>query len=354
MSKPYAISESSCTLSPMASLQGKAADALAVGIERVLQCLGPFREQHRLKVAYRTGKLVVDTLYGGDAQAWRQRPAGDSLYPRLERHPALPITPAELYRSLRVFDICEQNPTLLESESLSLSHVLAVLSLDSASQGRLLKLAEAEKWTVRKVREMVEREYAVLPSTGRPRTSPILRTLTRELASEHAFEGTDSLLALDRRTATKLLSICGRAQRELNRVERTLKYVASEQQRIRLLVVDGNETFAFRAQRQLRHHARVIRVAHSCTEALAQVDAQTVCAVIELFLPDGCGLELSRALVRRHPGLRCIFLTARQRAALPVRFQGVEPLVVKTSGLHPLRAAIAKVLAPQGHATDVG
>jgi CheY-like chemotaxis protein len=314
-------------------------------IDEIVLTLRDCRDQKRLETVYRTGKLVVEVLFGGDVQGWRNRTKGEPSYLWLEAHPNLPISQAELYRSLRVYELCERISHVLTSKLLTLSHVMAVLSLGPEVQQKLLLTAETLEWTVRRLRREVESIPVPPPSTGRPRNPQVIRTLRGALASEHAFDGSDALLGLDRRSARTLLEVCTRAQAELKGVERLLKHAASDRPRARVLLVDGSPGFAYRAQQQLRRHGCAVRLAHSAAEALAQIQPDTLCAVIELFLPDGCGVELSMRLKQEHAQLRCIFVTSQRKDLLPEVLRDVEPLVYKSSGLSPLRVALAKTLA---------
>lgn len=99
-----------------------------------------------------------------------------------------------------------------------------------------------------------------------------------------------------------------------------------------------------RVQHHLREHGCAVKVALSCEEAVARLDALTRCAIIDLVLPDGSGVDLAERLVTLRPGLPCIYLTAHQRDALPPGLPETNPIVHKSSGLMRLRVELAKAL----------
>jgi len=110
-------------------------------------------------------------------------------------------------------------------------------------------------------------------------------------------------------------------------------------------VVDSTKAFALRARQILRRHGCAVRVASTCAEALERLDAITGCAIIDLVLPDGEGIELSEQLRQKKPDIRCIYVTDMSPSALPVNARNVSPLVHKASGLLPLKAELTKALA---------
>ena len=318
-------------------------------VRKLASELESLREQDRLGAVYRAGELVAEALFGGEpsARQSRRRGKGDSLFRKLEDYPDLdlPISRAELYRAVRVYELCRRVPSVLTSKVLTLSHVVAVLSVPPEQQAELLEQADNFEWKVRDLHRAVEKSGAPPAVTGRPRTPTVLKTLGRALAPRDAFEGIDALLGLERQVARELLDVCRRAQTELKRAEKALELAASDRPKVRLLIVDASKAFALRAQQQLRQFGYAVRVARSCAEATECLDPLVRCVIIDLFLPDGNGTELARQLERDHPHIPYIFVTSRQRPTLSAELQNVTPLVYKgSSGLLPLRAALANTL----------
>jgi len=207
-------------------------------VEVLARELTSLTDQHRLDVVYETARTVIAHLYAGDTGAWRRRQRGDSSYRRLEQHSALPIKASELYRALRIFEIIQRQPGLLNG-GLTVSHFLCVLSLPpGASQDRLLLDAKVGCWTVRELRSKLDDVNSHGAVTGRPRVPAALKTLQGPLSSLGAFDDVDSLLAVDRDTARALLEVCHRTRDAMARVESILSSASRAGERARVLVVD--------------------------------------------------------------------------------------------------------------------
>jgi CheY-like chemotaxis protein len=226
--------------------------------------------------------------------------------------------------------------------------VIAVMSLDATHQERLLAEAEEKGLSVRALEEAVRATKSPPPKTGRPRKPPIYRTLTRTFASQSAFEGLEMLATADGNTARQLLPTCERGIVYLKTAAEYLMQAAAAAAAplSRVLVVDPAKAFGLRVREKLRKEGWVVTVARSSADAAQRMDVRTNCAVINVVLADGCGLELSQRLQRERPGLRCIFITDQAKHLLPERLGSLEPLVYKSSGLEELRVALAKMLLP--------
>jgi hypothetical protein len=105
--------------------------------------------------AIAVGKLVVDTFYSGDLSRWRARdPHKDASLRKLITHRDLPMSGSALYRSLAIYEISERLQ-IRSWQHVSTSHIRLVLPLRSDEQGRLLKMSEANRWSVRRLDEEV-------------------------------------------------------------------------------------------------------------------------------------------------------------------------------------------------------
>lgn len=315
------------------------ADALA----DLTAALRGIRKLDRLVTAVQTGKLIIDSLFGGDLHRWRARARADT-YTTLESHAELPMSAADLYRSVRAYELCERFPWLLTSKLFTLSHVTELFVLDETTQAALLSEARERRWTVRRLRKAVHQATVARSSTGRPRTSQALKTVTRLLNADSAFDGMDSLLSLDPSTAQRLLASCERARKELERAEELLNGVAARRKgpRAQILLVDPDPVFVTRAQSHLRRQRYAVRTATTCKEALGTLEPRTRCAVIAMALPDGSGVDLSTQMRAALPSLHCVLTTVRHHGAFEIR--ECPPVVRKTSGLLELRIELAKAL----------
>jgi len=317
---------------------------LVAGLRDLVAALDGVRDQRRIATVCEVGRLVVDALFG-DVQTWRHRTRSDLAYARLETQEGLPLTASELYRAVRVYELCDRLPALRAASGLTLSHLLVALSLQASVQGEMLRLASESHWTVRQLREAVQRMHSPPPVTGRPRVPPVLRTLGQVLASEGLFEGTEALLALSRKEARTLLETCRRARLGLERAEQNLRHVVADRARTRVLLVDSARAFASRAQQQLRRQGCNVRVAHSVAEARTAIDEGLECAIIDPLLPDGCGVQLSRHVRAAVPTARILFVTDKWEQALQDTPENAT-IVYKSSGLLTLRIAVATALLP--------
>jgi hypothetical protein len=196
------------------------------------------------------------------------------------------------------------------------------------------------------VREL-QREIAKLAApalTGRPKSQPILRTL-RLLASERAYEGMDTLVAIDGATAADYILACDLGVARLLVTKERLMQAAAAAAAVllRVLVVDPAPAFGVQVKRQFGAEGWVIQTARSGAEALARMDPRTNCAVVNPLLPDGCGREWYMKLCEARPGLQCIYLTDLSRDLLPASLRDLDPLVRKSSGQALLRVELKKV-----------
>jgi ActR/RegA family two-component response regulator len=178
----------------------------------------------------------------------------------------------------------------------------------------------------------------------------ILKTLQGPLASNEAFEDLEALLAVDRGTAKELMEICQRTKNAMVQIERLLLSADRAGQQARVLVVDGDQTFAMRARRELQKHVKSVWLANSCSEALVRIDGNVSCAAINVALPDGSGIELSAALRRRYPRLACVFTVGAEASAPSAVIDGRDIVVPRTSGLRHLSVAVLKALPPDDSA----
>jgi hypothetical protein len=148
-----------------------------------------------LQFALGVGRVVVDTLYDGDATAWRSRARKDHALRALAARKDLPLSASALYRALAIFELSRRQAGGQCWQHLGVSHLRVVLGLAEDFQATLLRRAESEQWTVAKLeREAMALRSGLRSSGGRKPVPRYVRSIRRifELTSPEALEGLES------------------------------------------------------------------------------------------------------------------------------------------------------------------
>ena len=147
-------------------------------IDRAVAQLNRICKQATFDFAMAVGRTVIDIFHSGSLETWRARGPKDVSLRKLAKHTDLPMSPAALYRSVAIYEM-SQRLEIARWPHLSTSHMRLVLPLPSEDQARLLKLANANAWSV----ERLDREIATAASMGlrrkggHRRQSPMEKTL---------------------------------------------------------------------------------------------------------------------------------------------------------------------------------
>jgi hypothetical protein len=137
-----------------------------------------------LSFAMAVGELVITHLYSGDVSRWRSRdPHKEYSMRKLARHPYLAMSPSVLYRSIAIYEVCERLG-IRSWTHVSSTHIRIVLPLSPNEQSRLLRDAEANRWSAQRLEEETATCVRSNPSTsttagGRKRTSPLTFAMHR-------------------------------------------------------------------------------------------------------------------------------------------------------------------------------
>jgi hypothetical protein len=181
-------------------------------VARVVAELNALSKMATLEFALSTGELVLRRLYDGDVTRFRSRKVKDArALRRVAAHPDLAMSPSMLYGCVGIYEVC-QRLGIRRWKHVSTSHIRLVLPLAYESQGLLLRDAEAQRWSVKRLeQEVVALRQIPRRRGGRPRHSPIVREVraldrhVRALATELAraeyssAEGPGNLLEAVRR-----------------------------------------------------------------------------------------------------------------------------------------------------------
>ena len=111
-----------------------------------------------------------------------------------------------------------------------------------------------------------------------------------------------------------------------------------------LLLVDDDETFTRLAERALSRRGFTVRVAHDGASALAQVDATTAYAVVDLSLGSESGLALVPRLRAAQPTMRILILTGYASIATAVEGikLGADDYLAKPADMEAVVAALTR------------
>jgi hypothetical protein len=106
-------------------------------VDRIVRQLNTICKAATFDFAMAVGKLIVDSFYAGDLDAWRSRGIKNVSFRRLAKHPDLPMSATALYRSTAIYEVCQRTGAA-DWKHLSTSHVRLVLPLAPGQQARLL------------------------------------------------------------------------------------------------------------------------------------------------------------------------------------------------------------------------
>jgi hypothetical protein len=143
-----------------------------------------------LEFALQVGAIIIHHCYDDDPNAWRSRGPKVASFRRLARHPDLPLSPGTLYRCVAMFELCERLNVASRWGHLGASHVRLVLGLPPSTQERILSVANAQRWSVKKLQEEVLQQQASrLTVGGRRAESPFNKSLRDIAKSLEAHRG---------------------------------------------------------------------------------------------------------------------------------------------------------------------
>jgi hypothetical protein len=211
-----------------------------------------------IELMLRVGELILERLYGGDAERWRSRSRKDVSFRRLEKHPGLPFKAAMLSRAVSIYVLSQRRPDLLQLKNVSQTHLQEVLGLEPELQDRLLARVEDEKWSVRRLRdEVVENLPTTIRRAGRPRAQQPSKQLRHLRAIADG-----RLLVIDSANAAVLQF---REAQDLLDVARRLCQQAEQAARVLTAHLDFLERSRGEASTQTRRPSGILPVAPPAT-----------------------------------------------------------------------------------------
>ncbi|MGC4067362.1 MAG: hypothetical protein QM784_22505 [Polyangiaceae bacterium] len=127
-------------------------------LEQVVRELRVIHQRSGISAVAEVGKLVLDRFFGGSISAWQSghRNKERSLR-RLARCEGCPYSKSALHQAIRIHLVRLANPTVQTYEHIGPSHIVVTLALDESRRATLLRIAEEKRWSVRRLRQEVER-----------------------------------------------------------------------------------------------------------------------------------------------------------------------------------------------------
>jgi ActR/RegA family two-component response regulator len=107
-----------------------------------------------------------------------------------------------------------------------------------------------------------------------------------------------------------------------------------------ILLVEDDPTVGRAVERAMTRHGFAVSLVRSCAAARAERGSFD-CAVMDIDLPDGNGVDLSAELIAHGTASSAIFFTGSSNTALLVRARGIGQIVRKTEGSGPLIELLA-------------
>jgi hypothetical protein len=206
----------------------------AVGVasldERIGKTILELRKLTRgasLQFALTAGRIVVESLYDGDARAWRSRTRKDHALRALAARPDLPMSASALYRALAIYELSSRQAGGEGWQHVGVSHLRAVLGLPEDVQAGLLERAEAERWTAARMeRETLSLRSASRRAGGRKPVPGYVKSIRRifELTSAEALTGLDSIGELNASELAELSEMLESARSALERLRQRVAF----------------------------------------------------------------------------------------------------------------------------------
>ena len=163
------------------------AHSTAAALDRVVDELEAICARNAFELAYKAGELLMATLYRGSLEHFRSSGRKHPTYQALLSHPRLHLSPTAVWRSLRLYELCQRLPWVLESPQINVTHVYAVIGLPQSTQEDLLRQTQREGWVAGQL-EAEAKQFRRAGGRGRPRLSALdasIRSLQKVLA--HPF-----------------------------------------------------------------------------------------------------------------------------------------------------------------------
>jgi len=183
-----------------------------------------------LETAQVIGEYVLETFFGGDPSAFRDREGGHASFRALASRDDLHVSHVWLWRAVSVVEQLRQLPAEVGSNLPFTHHTLLLPIKSERAKLRLAKRAAEKGWTKRKldaeVRKVRDKEKQN-PNAGRPRLPRFVKTLNklgRLLADPaEAFGDLDAIESMEPAQAQRLLGVVAGVKAQCEAIELRLR-----------------------------------------------------------------------------------------------------------------------------------
>lgn len=137
--------------------------ALQGGSNRETELDGVVRELQRIDRAAGIGKklaigeVILHRFFSGSVTTWRMRGAKCQSLRRIASRDDCPFGKTTLHEAVAIYVVTLAIPELQTFGHVSSSHIAAVLPLPATEQAQMLRKAESERWSVRRLKLEVQR-----------------------------------------------------------------------------------------------------------------------------------------------------------------------------------------------------
>lgn len=151
-------------------------------LDRTIAALRAETRSGALRMVVNLGRIIIENVYQGDLQLWRNQGAKANSFRRLttklEQEHEVGLSASALSRACGIYVLVERLGEAAVGD-LSASHLAAVLRLPDPDQRQLLEQARAEQWSTRELERVVANRVA--PSTRGRKPLPIWQKVHRPL-----------------------------------------------------------------------------------------------------------------------------------------------------------------------------
>ncbi|HYQ28381.1 MAG TPA: hypothetical protein VER04_14225 [Polyangiaceae bacterium] len=188
-------------------------------LDDVVRDLNDLCRAATIDLVFRIGQCVMERIFGADEQTWAREGASNRSYRRLAARGDLILGASALCRAVSIYALVQRFGGRERWSHLAASHFQEVLSLDFESQERLLGEADAQRWTVSRLRAEARRLRPL--DNGRPRVRSLC-TLAGRLSAQFRALETARLDEIEDTSAETLRQSLAGLRREIDSVESAL------------------------------------------------------------------------------------------------------------------------------------